>query len=117
MGRPRPKLLHEKLLAIREFLSIRQSHMADRIRAEILAHSGKQQQIQRGQICHFEKGNREPSLFVLIAYIHLGHVHMGSLVDDEVTLDDFRKRLGKEFDHATLKRPTSETAVPEELRK
>lgn len=108
--RPRPKLLHEKLLAIREFLNIKQGHMANRIRAEILAHSGKQHQIQRGQIWHFEKGNREPSLFILIAYIHLGQVHMESLVDDDVTIDDFRKRLGKEFDHATLKRPSSETA-------
>lgn len=107
--RPRPRLLHEKLLAIREFLNVGKSEMANKIQAEILAHSGRQYQLHPSRIWDFEKGKREPSLFVLIAYIHLGHVHLESLVDDDLTTDKFRKRLGREIDHATLKRPNQKT--------
>lgn len=104
--RPRPTLLHEKLLAIREFLDLGQLDMANKLEAEILARSGRQYQIHPGRISQYENGVREPSLLVLLGYIHLGQVHMESVVDDEVTIDEFRERLGKEFHHRTLTRAT-----------
>lgn len=103
--RPRPKLLPEKLRAIRKFLNIGVSGMTNKIKGEILAHSGHRYQLDPRRIWEYENGTREPNRVVLIAYIHLGQVHLESLVDDDVTTDKFRKRLGKEFDHATLKRP------------
>lgn len=102
--RPRPKLLHEKLRAIREFLNLGQLDLAQQIETEIIAHSCRHDQIQPSRIWEYENGKREPSLLVLIAYIHLGQLHLESLVDDGVDIGTFRRRLGKEFDHGTLTR-------------
>ena len=100
-ARNRPKLLPDKLLAIREFLSVGQVDMASKLQSEILSHSRKQYQIKRSRISEWENGRREPDLFVMIAYVRLGHVHIESVVDDNVSLEHFRKRLGKEFDYST----------------
>lgn len=104
--RPRPKLLHEKLIAIREFLKYTQADMAKKLEAKIYAYSGRKYQIHPGQISSYENAKREPNVFVLIAYIHLAQLHLESVADDDVTIDEFRKRLGKEFDHVTLTNPT-----------
>lgn len=108
MGYPRnrPKLLPAKLLAIREFLNVAQAEMASKLEFEILSHSRRQYQIESARISEYEKGKREPNLFVMIAYARLGHIHMESVVDDDVIIDKFRKRLGKEFRYPTLSRPT-----------
>ena len=100
--RPRPKLLPEKLLAIREFLNVGQVDMASELQSQLLYHSGRQSQIQPARISEYENGEREPNLFVLIAYIHLGQVHMESLVDDDITEANFHTLLGKEFCFLTL---------------
>jgi len=99
--RPRPKLLHEKLFAIREFLKFTQTDMANKLEAKISAYFGRECQIHPGQISNYENAKREPNVFVLIAYIHLAQLHLESVADDDVTIEEFRKRLGKEFDHVT----------------
>jgi transcriptional regulator with XRE-family HTH domain len=98
--------LPAKLLAIREFLNVGQADMASKLQFEILFHSRRQYQIEPARVWQFEKGKREPNLFVLIAYVRLGHLHMESVVDDGVIIDQFRTRLGKEFHYPTLSRPT-----------
>jgi len=104
MGNPRrrPKLLPEKLLAIREFLKVGQVDMASKLQSEILSHSRRRYRVESGRVSEYEKGKREPNLFVLIAYGRLGHVHMESVVDDCVIVDQFRTRLGKEFHYITV---------------
>jgi len=103
--RPRPKLLPEKLLAIREFLSVGQVDMASELQSQLLSHFGRQSQIQPARISEYENGEREPNLFVLIAYIRLGQVHMEFLVDDDITGDNFHTLLGKDFSFLTLSQP------------
>lgn len=98
--------MHEKLLAIREFLKFTQADMANKLEAKISAYFGRECQIHPGRISDYENAKREPNAFVLIAYIHLGQLHLESVADDDVTMDEFRNRLGKEFDHVTLKNPT-----------
>ena len=104
MGSPRrrPKLLPAKLLAIREFLNLGQADMATKLQFEIQSHSRRQYQIEPGRVSEYEKGKREPNLFVLIAYTRLGRVHMESLVDDDITRDNFHRLLGKESCFLTL---------------
>jgi hypothetical protein len=104
-SRNRPQLLPEKLLAIRDFLNVAQPDMASKLQFEILSHSRQQYRITSARISEYENGKREPNLLVMIAYVRLGQVHMESLVDDQVTVDDFRKRLGKQFDSAELSTP------------
>lgn len=103
--RPRPTLLPDKLLAIREFLNVAQEDMASKLQFEILSHSGRHYQIKPARIWEYENGQREPNLLVLLAYARLGKVHLESVADDEVIIDTFRKRLGKEFDYSTLSQP------------
>lgn len=95
--RPRPKLLGEKLLAIREFLNVGQQKMAHKLKSELTSHSHPEFQLHPGRISEYEAGRREPSLYLLIAYGRLGQVHLESIADDEIPLDDFRTRLGKEI--------------------
>ena len=104
-SRNRPQLLPEKLLAIRDFLNVAQPDMASKLQFEILSHSRQQYRITSARISEYENGKREPNLLVMIAYVRLGQVHMESVVDDQVTVDDFRKRLGKQFDDAELSPP------------
>lgn len=103
--RPRPKLLPHKLLAIREFLNVGQVDMASELQSQLLSHCGRQFQIQPARISEYENGEREPNLFVLVAYIRLGQVHMESLVDDDITGDNFHTLLGKEFCFLTSEPP------------
>ena len=107
MGSPRrqPKLLPAKLLAIREFLNVGQVDMAMKLQSQLLSHCGRQSQIQPARISEYENGDREPNLFVLIAYIRLGQIHMESLVDDEITGDNFHPLLGKELSFLALSQP------------
>jgi transcriptional regulator with XRE-family HTH domain len=113
-SRPRPKLLPDKLLAIREFLNVGQAAMASKLQFEILSHSCRQYQIRPSRISEYENAKREPSLFVLIAYVRLGQVHMESVVDDGVNLNKFRKRLGKEFDYSSraAKKKSNKPVIP-----
>jgi len=98
MGNPRqrPELLAEKLLAIREFLNLGQQEMAEKLKGEIISHSHRQFQLHPGRISEYEAGKREPNLFMLIAYGRLAQVHLESVANDEIPIQDFRSLLGKE---------------------
>ncbi len=87
--------------------------MAITLQSEILSHSGhhcgserRQYQIKPARISDYESGKREPDFFVMIAYTRLGQVHLESVVDDAVTVNTFRKRLGKESFYV-MSRPTN----------
>jgi hypothetical protein len=102
--RKRPKLLPNKLLAIREFLNVGQAHMASKLQCDILANSGRRYPIKSARTSEFELGKREPHLFVLMAYARLGKVHLESVVDDDITVTTFRARIGHEVDYTKLLR-------------
>jgi hypothetical protein len=100
MGRParnRPALLPNKLLAIREILTLRRVGMAERLQAQILSHSGKEYRIKGGRISEWESGRREPDMLVLLAYSRLAHVSMNLMVEDAISVDAFREQLAKEL--------------------
>lgn len=59
--RPRVKLMHEKLLLIRQYLNVSQSVMAQLLELP-----------KAGRISEYEKGVREPSLMITLAYGRLG---------------------------------------------
>jgi transcriptional regulator with XRE-family HTH domain len=94
--RTRQQLLPDKLLAIREFLKLGQAEMSKALQSEILSHSSRRYNLKAGRISEYENGEREPNLFVLIAYARLGQVHLESVADDRVTVKEFRRLLGKE---------------------
>lgn len=99
--RKRPALLKNKLLAIRDFLNVGQVDMASKLESEILAYSSRPYQIKPGRTSEYENGRREPNLFVLMAYARLAKVHLEDLVNDEISLEIFRLRLGT-VDYAKL---------------
>jgi hypothetical protein len=102
--RKRPKLLPNKLLAIRESLRVSQADMANKLHSDILAISRRRYPIKAARTSEFELGKREPHLFVLMAYARLGKVHLESVVDDHITVTKFRARIGHEVDYAKLSR-------------
>jgi|SRR6185369_14517671 len=112
--RKRPTLLKIKLLAIREFLNATQVDMASKLESEILSYSSRHYRIKPGRTSEYENGRREPNLFVLMAYGRLAKVHLESLVNDEVSVETFRFRLGKEVDYAKLLRRRRKTLDPKE---
>lgn len=109
--RKRPQFLHNKLLAIREFLNASQVDMASKLESEILSYSTRHYPIKPGRTSEYEHGRREPNLFVLMAYARLAKLHLESLVDDEVNLETFRSRLGKEVDYSKLSRRRQHTTI------
>ncbi len=78
-SRMKPANLGEKLLAIRKNFDYSLSQMATAL-------SNEQVKIPRTDISRFEKGQREPSLIVLLQYARLAGVTMEMLVDDEMKL-------------------------------
>src|SRR5215211_1541739 len=78
--------------------------MASKLQCDILASSGRRYPIKSARTSEFELGQREPHLFVLMAYARLGKVHLESVVDDDITVTTFRARIGHEVDYARLLR-------------
>lgn len=95
MGNPRPQLLPQKLLIIREHLNLSQTVIKGFLDLSTTA-----------RISEYENAKREPSAVVTLGYSRLAQVPMASLVDDEISLNAFRKQLGT-FDYKQ----------PEKLRK
>ena len=79
--RSRPHRLGEKLLSIRIRLGLTQSELIRRlaVKSEVLYPSS---------ISLFERGGREPSVLVLLAYSNLSGWTINELVDDKVDLSD-----------------------------
>ena len=82
MGKkPRLKVasLPQKLKQIREHLRFSQSGM--------LKHLGYEDLFDRSTISHYESGEREPPLPVLLAYARKADIYVDDLIDDERKLD------------------------------
>lgn len=75
-----PQKLAAKLKRIRESLELSQSEMVRRLGVEEL--------VNRTHIANYERGEREPTLKVLLAYARTANVYMEVLVDDELNLPD-----------------------------
>ena len=84
--RSRPKRLGEKLLLIRIRLGLTQSELIRRLAV-------KSEALYPSSISLFERGRREPSLPVLLAYSNLSGWTINELVDDKVDLTD--EKTGK----------------------
>ena len=78
-SRYRPKNLARKLLQIRNALGLSQSEMLRLLGAE---------EFSTSRISEYEKGIREPSLWMLLNYSRVARVHLESLIDDNATLPD-----------------------------
>ena len=85
--RPRfkPEHLPAKLHAIRKRLGLSQSELVSRIKFDL----------SPARISEFEHAVREPNLLVLLRYSQIAGIHMETLVDDRVTLAQFREALQK----------------------
>jgi transcriptional regulator with XRE-family HTH domain len=77
--RPVPKLLAKKLALIRARLGVGQKEMARLLNTAQSSPDG-------AMVSRFERGEREPNLFVLLAYARLVEVPMECLVDDKMRL-------------------------------
>jgi transcriptional regulator with XRE-family HTH domain len=76
--RRKQERLAEKLLHIRVALGLSQN--------EMLRHLGLEDEISRTNISNYELGQREPPLYVLLAYARAANVWLDVLVDDELDL-------------------------------
>lgn len=77
--RPRPKKLSGKLLAIRQGLGLTQAGMAKRLSKIPSPPDG-------AMVSRYERDEREPSLFALLAYARIAGVTVDDLIDDKVRL-------------------------------
>jgi transcriptional regulator with XRE-family HTH domain len=78
--RRRPKRLGEKLIRIRQAMSLSQEALLGRLEDN----AG----LTQTSISGYELGDREPSLSVLLSYARLANVHLEVLADDKLDLPD-----------------------------
>lgn len=78
--RCKSKTLPQKLKQIREKLKLSQNGLLNRI--------GFNELFDRSTISHYESGEREPPLPVLLAYAKLANVYVDVLIDDELDLPE-----------------------------
>jgi transcriptional regulator with XRE-family HTH domain len=77
-ARQRPERLAEKLLQIRVALGLSQS--------ELLRRLGLEEAISYKKISDYERGQREPSLIILLQYARVAGVSTDVLIDDKLDL-------------------------------
>lgn len=77
--RIKPVRLSDKLALIRKNLDYSLSAMAATL-------SGGKIILCKQDISHFEKGEREPNLIILLRYARLAHIPVESLIDDDLNL-------------------------------
>lgn len=77
--RPRPKKMAGKLLAIRQGLGLTQPEMAKRLSKIPSPPDG-------AMISRYERDEREPTLFVLLAYARIAGITVDVLIDDKLKL-------------------------------
>lgn len=77
--RVKPEHLPAKLLAIRKQLGLSQSKIAKRL--------GFNESY--GRISEYETGAREPNLMVLLRYSEIAEIHLASIINDRVDLEQF----------------------------
>jgi transcriptional regulator with XRE-family HTH domain len=78
--RLRAERLPEKLKRLREGLGLSQN--------EILIQLGFADRFDRSTISHYETGEREPSLPILLRYAQLANIYVDVLIDDKSDLPD-----------------------------
>ena len=93
-ARNKPQLLPDKLRLIREYLNVDRAGIAEKLQFKI----ARELEIKPHRISDFELGS-EPDMLIVLGYARLAKVRMESIIDDDVTVAAFRKRLGKEFKH------------------
>lgn len=79
--RPQPALMPAKLLRIRQSLGLSQEQMARRLESPLSP-------VYPTHVSEFERGLREPSLIVLLAYAEAANVWVEALIKDSVDLPD-----------------------------
>lgn len=81
-SRPKPARLAEKLSEIRSKLGLSQN--------EMIRHMGLSDQLTQNRISAYELGEREPPLYVLLAYARAcgGGEILEYLIDDEMDLPE-----------------------------
>ena len=87
--RSRPDRLGEKLLLIRSRLGLSQSELIKKLAV-------KSEALYPSSISLFERGGREPSLPVLLAYSNLSGWTINDLVDDKVNLSEGKIKKRRE---------------------
>lgn len=95
-ARPRPKRLAEKLLQIRNALSLSQMDLWRQL--------GVEDEISHKLISKYELDQNEPPLKVLLQYALLAGVHMEDIVDDEL---DLPEKLPGNYRHEGIKSKSS----------
>lgn len=87
--RPVPKLLAKKLKLIRTRLGVGQAGMATLLSKAQSAPDG-------AMISRFERGEREPNLFVILEYAKAVEVNPAILIDDDWSLKDLEQAIPKD---------------------
>lgn len=77
-ARQKPRRLAEKLLQIRLALGLSQSELVRRLQLE--------DTISYKKISDYERGNREPTLLILLQYAQSANVSTDVLIDDRLDL-------------------------------
>ncbi|MET0649888.1 MAG: helix-turn-helix transcriptional regulator [Pyrinomonadaceae bacterium] len=77
-ARQRPERLAQKLLEVRDALGLSQSELLRRLELE--------DAISYKKISDYERGQREPSLIVLLRYARLANICVDVLIDDDLDL-------------------------------
>src|SRR5687768_3848202 len=87
--RPVPKLLAPKLLRIRERLGVGQAEMARLLSKTPIPPDG-------GTVSRFERGEREPNLFVILEYAKLAKINPVMLIDDQYSVRFMDRQIPKD---------------------
>jgi transcriptional regulator with XRE-family HTH domain len=87
--RPVPKLLAEKLKRIRERLGVGQLEMAKLL-------GGTPSPPDSGMVSRFERGEREPNLFVILEYARLAKINPVLLIDDQWSVRVMDRQIPKD---------------------
>lgn len=98
-ARNRPQLLPEKLRLTREHFHLDPAQMAEQLMSQIESHNNRRVEIKLHWVPNFELGKHEPDMLTVLAYSHLAKVSIDDFVDDAISPEAFRKRLGKGLTH------------------
>ena len=77
-ARPKPRRLAEKLLQVRRAFEVSQNGMIRRL--------GLEDELTQSEISAYERGVREPPLYVLLKYSEAARVWVNAFIDDSVNL-------------------------------
>jgi transcriptional regulator with XRE-family HTH domain len=92
--RPVPHLLAPKLKRIRERLGVGQAEMARLLSDTPIPPDG-------GAVSRFERGDREPNLFVILEYAKLAQINPVLLIDDQYSVRFMDRQIPKDAKRAT----------------